>query len=80
MASRPAPASACGEWQKLDRLLREQLKAKLLERLENPRVESARLSGLPDCYEIKLRAAGYRLVHQVFDDRVVVAVDDGDHP
>ena len=80
MASRPAPASACGEWHKLDRLLREQLKVKLLEWLENPRVESARLSGLPDCYKIKLRAAGYRLVYQVFDDRVVVAVDDGDHP
>ena len=62
------------EWQKLDRPLREQFKAKLLERLENPRVESARLSGLPDCYKIKLRAAGYRLVYQVFDDRVVVVV------
>ncbi|MEW6560478.1 MAG: type II toxin-antitoxin system RelE/ParE family toxin [Pseudomonadota bacterium] len=66
--------SAWKEWQKLDRTLREQFRAKLLERLENPRVESARLSGLPDCYKIKLRAAGYRLVYQVFDDRVVVVV------
>jgi mRNA interferase RelE/StbE len=66
--------SAWKEWQKLDRPLREQFKAKLLERLESPRVESARLSGLPDCYKIKLRAAGYRLVYQVFDDRVVVVV------
>lgn len=66
--------SAWKEWQKLDRPLREQFKAKLLERLENPRVESARLSGLPDCYKIKLRAAGYRLVYQVFDERVVVVV------
>jgi len=62
------------EWNKLDRPLRDQFKAKLLERLENPRLESARLSGLPDCYKIKLRAAGYRLVYQVFDDRVVVVV------
>lgn len=62
------------EWQKLDRPLRDQFKAKLLERLENPRIESARLSGLPDCYKIKLRAAGYRLVYQVFDDRVLVVV------
>jgi mRNA interferase RelE/StbE len=62
------------EWQKLDRPLREQFKVKLLERLESPRVESARLSSLPDCYKIKLRAAGYRLVYQVFDDRVVVVV------
>ena len=67
-------ASAWKEWQKLDRTLREQFKAKLLERLEKPRVESARLSGMPDCYKIKLRAAGYRLVYQVFDDSVVVVV------
>ncbi|WP_346380047.1 type II toxin-antitoxin system RelE/ParE family toxin, partial [Acidithiobacillus sp.] len=66
--------SAWKEWQKLDRPLREQFKAKLLERLENPRVESARLSGMPDCCKIKLRAAGYRLVYQVFGKRVVVAV------
>lgn len=66
--------SAWKEWQKLDRPLREQFKNKLLERLENPRLESARLSGMPDCYKIKLRAAGYRLVYQVFDDRVTVVV------
>lgn len=66
--------SAWKEWQKLDRPLREQFKAKLMERLESPRVESARLSGMPDCYKIKLRAAGYRLVYQVFDERVVVVV------
>ncbi|MHB1053644.1 MAG: type II toxin-antitoxin system RelE family toxin [Thiobacillus sp.] len=66
--------SAWKEWNKLDRPLREQFKNKLLERLENPRLESARLSGMPDCYKIKLRAAGYRLVYQVFDDRVTVVV------
>ncbi|MGB0129904.1 MAG: type II toxin-antitoxin system RelE/ParE family toxin [Rhodocyclaceae bacterium] len=66
--------SAWKEWKKLDRRVREQFKAKLLEQLENPRVESARLAGLADCYKIKLRAAGYRLVYQVFDDRVVVLV------
>lgn len=66
--------SAWKEWNKLDRPLREQFKNKLLERLENPRLESARLTGMPDCYKIKLRAAGYRLVYQVFDDRVTVIV------
>jgi mRNA interferase RelE/StbE len=66
--------SAWKEWQKLDRTLRDQFKAKLLERLEAPRVESARFSGLPDCYKIKLRAAGYRLVYQVLEERVVVVV------
>jgi mRNA interferase RelE/StbE len=66
--------SAWKEWQKLDPPLREQFKSKLVERLESPRIESARLSGLPDSYKIKLRAAGYWLAYQVFDDRVVVVV------
>ena len=38
-----------------------------------PHVDAARLSGLPGCYKIKLRAAGYRLVYQV-DDAVVTVV------
>ena len=29
---------------------------------------------LPDCYKIKLRAIGYRLVYQVIDSDVVVLV------
>ncbi|MEP8111190.1 type II toxin-antitoxin system RelE/ParE family toxin [Aeromonas caviae] len=33
-----------------------------------------RRMGMPDCYKIKLRGAGYRLVYQVQDDRVVVFV------
>lgn len=66
--------SAWKEWQKLESSLRSQFKAKLRERLETPRIESARLSGMPDCYRIKLRAAGYRMVYQVFDERVVVVV------
>jgi len=34
----------------------------LNERLENPHVPASRLHGMPDCYKIKLRALGYRLV------------------
>ena len=66
--------SAQKEWQKLDRPVREQFKKKLVERLEQPRIESARLAGLPDCYKIKLRAAGYRLVYQVEDATITVIV------
>lgn len=62
------------EWDKLDSSLREPFKKKLAERLENPRVESSRLNGMHDCYKIKLRSAGYRLVYQVRDGEVVVAV------
>lgn len=41
--------SALKEWRKLDGRLREQLKKKLAERLERPRLESARLSGMAYC-------------------------------
>ena len=66
--------SALKEWQKLDHSLREMFKKRLIERLADPRVESARLTGLPDCYKIKLRDAGYRLVYQVCDNLLVVVV------
>lgn len=66
--------SALKEWRKLDSSIRELFKKRLAERLEQPRVESARLSGMPDCYKIKLRNAGYRLVYQVNDAQVVVVV------
>ena len=62
------------EWDKLDSGIREQFKKKLKERLKTPRVESARLSGMQDCYKIKLRSAGYRLVYQVRDHELVVSI------
>jgi mRNA interferase RelE/StbE len=66
--------SALKEWHKLDKSIREQFKKRLAERLQEPRIESARLSDMPDCYKIKLRSAGFRLVYQVFDDCVLVVV------
>ena len=62
------------EWRKLDSTIKEQFKKKLRERLANPRIESARLNGMEDCYKIKLRSAGYRLVYQVRDNDLVVSV------
>ena len=62
------------EWRKLDSTIREQFKKKLKQRLASPRVESARLNGMKDCYKIKLRSAGYRLVYEVRDQEVVVSV------
>jgi mRNA interferase RelE/StbE len=41
---------------------------------ENPRIESARLSGLKNCYKIKLRKAGFRLVYEVRDQELVILV------
>ncbi len=65
---------ALREWKKLDSSLREQFRLKLRERLENPRVPSAALSSMRNCYKIKLRRAGYRLVYEVNDRVVCVTV------
>lgn len=62
------------EWKKLDGSIREPLKRKLAERLENPRIPSAALSGMADCYKIKLRSKGYRLVYRVDEQLVFVTV------
>lgn len=65
---------ALAEWQKLDGSIQKPLKKKLAERLDNPHVLSAALSGMPNCYKIKLRNAGYRLVYRVEDDILFVTV------
>ena len=62
------------EWNKLGNTIKEQFKKKLTERLELPRIESARLSGMSDCYKIKLKQVGYRLVYQVKDEKLIVLV------
>ncbi len=65
---------ALAEWEKLDATIRERFKSKLQERLQNPRVPTAALSGMPNCYKIKLRSLGYRLIYKVEDDIVFVSV------
>ncbi len=65
---------ALAEWEKLDATIRERFKSKLQERLQNPRVPMAALSGMPNCYKIKLRSLGYRLIYKVEDDIVFVSV------
>lgn len=62
------------EWRKLDGAIRETLKKKLAERLDNPRVPSSALAGMPNCYKIKLRSTGDRLVYRVDDGVVYVTV------
>jgi mRNA interferase RelE/StbE len=65
---------ALKEWKKLGSTVQEQFKKKLAERLINPHVPSAKLSGAENLYKIKLRTAGYRLAYQVDDQVVVVLV------
>lgn len=65
---------ALDEWGKLDKAVREQFKKKLAERVLNPHVPSARLSGQKSRYKIKLRSVGYRLVYDVVDAQLIVVV------
>jgi mRNA interferase RelE/StbE len=66
---------ALKEWRKLDGSIQTLFKKQLAKRLQAPHVASARLHGdLKDTYKIKLRDAGYRLVYEVIDRRLVVVV------
>lgn len=66
--------TALKEWQKLDATIQQQLKKKLKERLQKPRVPASRLHGFENHYKIKLRASGYRLVYEIIESEIVVLV------
>ncbi|UVO09143.1 type II toxin-antitoxin system RelE/ParE family toxin [Pectobacterium polonicum] len=65
---------ALKEFKKLGAPVREQFTKKLKEVLQNPHVPANRLHGMADCYKIKLRSVGYRLVYQVLEHEIVVLV------
>jgi mRNA interferase RelE/StbE len=65
---------ALKEWRKLGANVREQFKARLSERLVNPKIPAARLRGAKERYKIKLRNAGFRLIYEVRDHELVVLV------
>ena len=65
---------ALREWHQLDSGIHQQFKRKLTERLLNPHVPAAKLSGQKDRYKIKLRTVGYRLVYEVRDAELIVVV------
>ena len=66
---------ALDEWNALDGSIKAVLRKSLKKRLEQPRIPGAELHGsLRDCYKIKLRKQGYRLVYQVEDDVLAVLV------
>ncbi|CAK6496318.1 mRNA interferase toxin RelE [Pantoea sp. Nvir] len=66
--------TALKEWKKLDPTIRGMFVKKLKKLQENPRVEKNKLREMSDCYKIKLRAAGYRLVYKVLDGVLVIEV------
>ena len=66
---------ALQEWNALGSSVKEVLRKALKKRLLIPRTPGAQLHGdLMDCYKIKLRKQGYRLVYRVEDDVLVVLV------
>ena len=62
------------EWNKLDPAIKAQALRKLEKLLHNPRIASAKLRDLPDCYKIKLRSAGYRIIYRVIDERLIIMI------
>ena len=53
------------EWARLDNSVKSRFKTKLAERMENPRVANAALSGAPDLFKIKITTPQFRLVYHV---------------
>ena len=65
---------ALKEWKRLDKVIQQQFAKKLKKCCDNPHIPSAKLREIKDCYKIKLRASGFRLVYQVIDEKVIIAV------
>ena len=65
---------ALKEWHKLDKTIQQQFAKKLKKCSDNPHIESAKLRGMKNCYKIKLRSSGFRLVYEFIDDVLIVAV------
>lgn len=65
---------ALKEWHKLDKTIQQQFAKKLKKCSDNPHIESARLRSMKNCYKIKLRSSGFRLVYEVIDDILIIAV------
>lgn len=61
-------------WNQLDPVIRQQFAKKLKKCCENPHIPALKLSGMPDCYKIKLRASGFRLVYKVVDNELIIVV------
>lgn len=62
------------EWDKLDGNVQLQFLKVLKRRLDEPRIPKSALVGMPDCYKIKLRELGYRLVYRVDRGEITIIV------
>lgn len=67
--------SAKKEWDKLDNSIKHMFKKALAKRLINPIVPASKLRDLPiDCYKIKLRTVGYRLIYTIENNKLILLV------
>ena len=67
--------SALVEWRALDNSVREPLRKALKKRLKEPHIPKSALHGpLHNCYKIKLKTSGFRLVYKVEGDVLTVVV------
>ena len=62
------------EWARLDNSVKSRFKTKLAERMENPRVTNAALSGAPDLFKIKITSPQFRLVYHVDDAQMRLTI------
>ncbi len=63
------------DWSKLEPAIKVRCKKMLLKRPENPRVQSALVSGYDgSIYRLKISSDGFRLVYKVFDDEAVIYI------
>ncbi|KMW74664.1 RelE-like toxin protein [Photorhabdus luminescens subsp. luminescens] len=65
---------ALKEWERLDKSVQQQFAKKLKKCCVEPHIPSAKLRGMPNYYKIKLRASGFRLVYEVMDNVLIIAV------
>ena len=62
--------SAQKELSKLAKPIQQQFYLKLKERLSNPHVPKDALSGMPNCYKIKLRSIGFKVVEEDYTNKI----------
>ena len=65
---------ALKEWEMLAPPIQLQFKVELAERLQEPRVPSAKLRGYENVYKIKLRTVGYSLAYDIVENELIVYV------
>ncbi|HBV9912305.1 TPA: type II toxin-antitoxin system RelE/ParE family toxin [Klebsiella aerogenes] len=65
---------ALKEWNRLDKAIQQQFAKKLNKCCENPHTSTEKLRDIKDFYKIKLQNPGYRLVYQVMDNQLIIAI------